>query len=652
MHVAENQDAELRTAGAWARQQLERNPQQRVAIVITRLERDADRSLRLIKEGLIPGWQNAGASENNIVNISYGRKLIDYPAISMAVLALRWLHSDLSTTELSPLLLTSLLDSTGSDALARIELRLRQRPDQSWSPRALLAEASSRHGGTAADAVLARIRHIAELRDRLPNRQSPSAWAALFDDILNRVRWPGLDPLDSSEFQLLNRWRELLNEVARLELVSPSMTAVEALGRVVAIAGETVYQAESDEAVVQVMGPLEAAGLQFDALWIAGVSDRNWPPSSRPLTLVSRELQRSHGMPDASPADTLDFSTRVLQRLLASAPQLTVSFSISEEDVQQSASELLGDLGANAAPGVLDPAWHARTHAACGIRLVSAADPVPPVTATEIVAGGAATIQRQFEEPISAFAIGRLGVRLLWPITAGLPPNVRGSLIHAALHRLYATCPTRADIRDWISSDLDARLEQAIRTAFYALETNADAVLRRLLQLEKQRVTNLLRGVIAVDAKRDAFRVQAVEQKLEASVAGIRLRLRLDRIDLDEAGGALILDYKTGAPKKLLDREKNPRDLQLLVYASAVRGPVAGIGLFNIDSRAIELDTAGRATLPDENWDTVLAEWQRQVTLSAQQMAAGDVRVNRWRTSRTAKALALLSRYQELLREP
>jgi RecB family exonuclease len=233
-----------------------------------------------------------------------------------------------------------------------------------------------------------------------------------------------------------------------------------------------------------------------------------------------------------------------------------------------------------------------------------------------------------------------------------LPPNVRGSLIHAALHRLYATCPTRADIRDWISSDLDARLEQAIRTAFYALETNADAVLRRLLQLEKQRVTNLLRGVIAVDAKRDAFRVQAVEQKLEASVAGIRLRLRLDRIDLDEAGGALILDYKTGAPKKLLDREKNPRDLQLLVYASAVRGPVAGIGLFNIDSRAIELDTAGRATLPDENWDTVLAEWQRQVTLSAQQMAAGDVRVNRWQTSRTARALALLSRYQELLREP
>jgi hypothetical protein len=430
------------------------------------------------------------------------------------------------------------------------------------------------------------------------------------------------------------------------------MTAVEALGRVVAIAGEAVYQAESHEAVVQVMGPLEAAGLQFDALWIAGVSDRNWPPSSRPLSLVSRELQRSHAMPDASPADTLDFSTRVLQRLLASAPQVTVSFSISEDDVQQSASELLGEIGANAAPGIQDPAWHARTHAACGIRLVSAADPVPPVTATEIVAGGAATIQRQFEEPISAFAIGRLGVRLLWPITAGLPPNVRGSLIHAALHRLYATCPTRADIRDWISSDLDARLEQAIRTAFYALETNADAVLRRLLQLEKQRVTNLLRGVIAVDAKRDAFRVQAVEQKLEASVAGVRLRLRLDRLDLDESGGALILDYKTGAPKKLLDREKNPRDLQLLVYASAVREPVAGIGLFNIDSRAIELDAAGRATLPDENWDTILAQWQRQVTLSAQQMAAGDVRVNRWQTSRTARSLALLSRYQELLREP
>jgi probable DNA repair protein len=544
-----------------------------------------------------------------------------------------------------------LLDTSACEELTRVELRLRQQPDQTWTPRKLLAEISSSCGVAEDDAALNRIRHIAACRAELPKRQSPAAWVALFDAVLGKIRWPGESPLDSSEFQLFNRWRELLNDVARLELVSSTMTAGEASGRVAAIAGETVFQPESDDALVQVMGPLEAAGLSFGQLWITGVTDRNWPAASRPLSLVSRDLQRSHGMPDATPTDTLDFARRVLQRLTASAQQVIVSFPSTEDDVQQSASELLQEFNMIEFPDASDPGWHARAHSGSGAQLIRAPDPVPPVTASEIIAGGAATLQRQVEDPFGAFVTGRLGVQVLWPIAPGLPPVIRGSLIHAALHRLYEECPSREAIRAWISSDLDARLERAVRAAFRVQERNADAVLRRLLQLEKMRVKNLLRSVVELDANRNFIRVHAVEQKFELRIEGLNLRVRLDRVDLCEADEALIIDYKTGVPRALLDRDKNLKDLQLMVYARAIPGPVGGIGLLNVDSRGIELDAIGRAQMPGADWDAQLSEWQEPLTRTATQMSAGDVRVSRWQTARSRRAFALLSRYQELLLE-
>ena len=55
-HLAsfEDPDAELRAAGAWARDLLQRKPGKSVAIVAMHLERDAQRHARLVREGLAP----------------------------------------------------------------------------------------------------------------------------------------------------------------------------------------------------------------------------------------------------------------------------------------------------------------------------------------------------------------------------------------------------------------------------------------------------------------------------------------------------------------------------------------------------------------------------------------------------------------------
>ena len=647
----ENSDAELRAAGAWARRELSRDPATRLAIVVTHLEQNAARCLRLIKEGLIPGWQNASAVQNSVINISYGKKLTEYPAIAMALMVISWLHRDLSSRDISTLLRASVFAAPSSDARIRIELRLRDMPEQSWSPGQLLKHFETHTDQDDPGDGMDVIRTLAATRESLPARQSPEKWVLLYNELLADMGWPGPESLSSSEFQTVNRWRELLNEVARLALVSETMTSAEALGRVATIASETIFQPEGGNALLNVMGPLEAAGLEFDCLWVTGMTSSNWPPVGRSLPLISRELQRLKNMPDSTPADTLEYATRVMHRLVASSAQTVFSYPQTHSDAQQSPSELLTNFTVTADAKNADPGWHASSFVGSALIIDSVLDPVPPVLQGERIVGGASTIQQQFTEPFAAFVSGRLGVRGLWPMLAGLPPNIRGSLIHNALQRLYADCPSREEIQQWDKVQIEQRTESAVQAAFRRHELHADSMLQQLLSLEKTRVKQLLQGVIRVDCSRKDFRVNTVEQAFDFTLAGLAMRLRVDRIDTGSDGQKIILDYKTGTPKRLLDREQNPKDMQLVVYACAVGEDVGGLGLFNIDSRSIALDAASRDLSPKLDWDSSLANWKHQVEIAAREIAAGDIRINAFSNAQQARPLGLLSRYRELLHE-
>ena len=233
----------------------------------------------------------------------------------------------------------------------------------------------------------------------------------------------------------------------------------------------------------------------------------------------------------------------------------------------------------------------------------------------------------------------------------GLAPNVRGNLLHDALHTLYADCPNRDEIAAWDATEIAARCESAVAAAFASYERNADSVLLHLLELEKQRAGELLRGVIAIDATRSNFSIAGVENTVTAEIGGLPLTLRYDRVDHHADGAATILDYKTGRPRQLLDRHGEPRDIQLVAYSCTLSEPVVAIGLFNIDARAISLDMAGPEFTPKLEWPASLQHWQEQVRIAAAEIAKGDVRLSDSLNATQARPLGLLSRYRELLNE-
>lgn len=645
-------ESELRAAGAWARTQLEENPDSRIAIVSPILESGAAAITRLIREGLVPGWQYGGSAFESAANVSYGRKLSEYPAISIALLLIRWIQQGLTSRELSLLLRSRCVGGPQADGRSRIELTMRRYPDRLWTPQDFL---SVLQGVDESPDSVTFLECVTELSKVVPvqgERVSPSEWARRIDATLTAARWPGDMVLDSREFQLVNRWRELLNEFAGIEVVMPRIDLADSCQRLTALASETLYQPESGRGLVRVLGTLEAAGMEFDSLWISGLDASQWPPASRPASLISNALQRKYSMPDATPGDTLSFAKRVLDRLTASAGTCMVSWALIREDAEVTASSLLEGFSGGERPQVADPGWYAKSLFGRADVEVRTDDVAPQVAADEHVRGGAYTVQRQHEEPFSAFVYGRLGVRPLEPITPGLSPGVRGNIIHNALHNLLAGKPTQVEISAWSAGSREQRIGSAIDSALAEHARHADPVLRRIIGLERSRLRQLLQDFIQAEFDRPEFAVVDVEKAVDYEAFGVRLGLRIDRIDRLANDRLLIIDYKTGLPKSFLDRAGEPTELQLIVYAEALQSDIGGLALINVDSRAINYKGAGGDGGPwkaraEEEWNATLDSWRRLVQQALQDISAGDVRINLLHSASESRPLNILSRKEE-----
>lgn len=649
MATFDQESAELRAAGAWAREKLESMPEARVAVVIPALEANAADIGRLVREGLAPGWQLGSTRHRAAVNVSYGRRLSDYPAISTALLLLRWTVRGLAGRELSILLRSRCIGSESLGERARLEHALRAQPDREWTAANFIAVLGSPDDSAGQPSFVDIARSVRDFSADAERRKTPLECVKAIDALLQAVGWPGDSPLDSAGFQLNNRWRELLNDFARVVAVLPTLSLTDAIPRISSLAAETIWQPEAETAIVEVMGFLEAAGMEFDYLWICGMDAAQWPPPARPTPFLSPVLQRDRGMPDATPGATLEFSQKVLDRLTRSAGECVVSWSRTRDDTELTVSALLDTIEATQYDGPGDPGWSAQSMMGTAAFEEIAGDPAPPVDAQEQVGGGAYTVQQQFSEPFSAFVHGRLRVRLLDQFWTGLSPGIRGNIIHNALHNLLAERPSQQELVAWSPAERGRRIGSAVDAALAPHIRDADEVIRRIIGLERGRLLQLLSDFIDAETGREPFSVMDVEKKIQFEACGVRLGFRVDRIDQADDGRLLVIDYKTGQPKTFVKQSGELKDVQLVVYAAALDADIGGLVFINVDSRAVVYRAAGSAWngADDDTWPDTLRAWQAEVHAAIEALARGDVRLNIRQSGSASRPLAILSRIEE-----
>lgn len=665
-------EAEIRLAAAWAHERLQRHPEQRIAVVATQIGQQRRELQRLFSEMTAPATYLGQTNRRPPFNLSLGEPLSDCALVAHALLALALIQGEQPLNSIGQLLRSPFIGAHAGEWEGRALCDATLRRD--GIPRLDLRQLAARLGRFErtdlrhCPDLLARLAAVIELRGKLPRHDTPNRWAGHLKRLLGALGWPGGQALDSHEYQQHERAQRLFSDLAGLGKVRPRMSFAEAVGQLRALAGDAVFQAESAPAPIQILGPLEAAGMDFDATWLLGMDDQNWPPAPRPDPLLPTELQRQLGMPHASAARELDFARSLLERLACSAPLVIASHAGSAGEREQRVSPLVQDWPLVEAQAVVGNAVSDLRTACAKVERLEALPAAQAGSAPAEPRGGAGLLAAQASCPFQAVARYRLGARPLDEPSTSADGALLGTLVHALLQRVWQRLRDSHTLAATDNSAVQALLEPlAAATLDDIGRRRPDLFTPRFRAIERARLSRLLGDWLELERRRtQSFEVLALEQDRVIELCGLQLSTRADRVDRLADGSLAIIDYKTG---RSVGRQgwfdERLTEPQLPLYCLHEAGDVGAALLARVrrDDRGCQFiglsraaDVAPGVDVPDPerdgaDWPGMLTHWQRALTGLADEIAAGRADPTPSRQACEYCPLGALCRVQEMLRE-
>lgn len=605
--------AEIRRSAAWARALLEEYPETQIGVIVAPdLTRSRPRVDRVFSQVLGRG----------AFHLSVGPVLAEHPLIHSALLMLEFARGSLPLPRAGMLLRSPFLGGSEKEWSKRAQLDARLRKNGVWevSLAGLLQEAGS-------CPELQRVLRRAQKQLRtIPEEQLPSQWTSGIQDLLEALGWPGDRTPTSVEFQTIGEWRALLSGFASLDLTAQPMNFAQVIDWLRQQSVDIRFQVEDEGAPVQVMGMLEAAGLRFDHLWIMGLHDEALPAAANPDPFLPTSLQRRRRLPHSSAERELEFATKLLDRLLASAPDIMLSYAETEGDRALAPSPLV-------AGGVWleNDAEQVREDAV--VLFDEIQDEGGPALAQADSTGGAAIFKDMAACPFRAFAKHRLAARPLEETDLGLSYRDRGTTVHKALEVIWRELGSHARLMELSPLELET-----------LIASGADAAVAKLgpgigRDLEKRRLQKLLPEWMTLEKSRTPFAVAGIEAERDVAIGGLQVKVRADRVDALPNGSQIILDYKTGQLKSRVWEGDRPDEPQLPLYSATNDQSVAGAAFAVIRTGELQfrgLSGAG-ATLPGMAkmkidpplaFEAQIEEWRRVLERLAGNFRAGRAEVN------------------------
>ena len=645
-------NAECRAAVAWAQQQLAANRHAQLAIVSPALANVRRLLTDLLDDAFHPQTLHGSLLElPRCYDFSLGLALAQYPLVHSALQLLSWASSkaSLQFDQVAALLLDHYWGLAAErDARARLDGYLRKQLNASYRLDALIKQVGRlQDEGWALSGLLDQLKKIAAFQSK--PAQLPSLWLADFTALLSNLAWAQTRPLSSHEYQTQQAFYKSMQELAALDGLMGKVSAIQAWQKISVLMRQTIFQPEAKgDTHIQLLGLLETPALQLDAMWVMNMNDQHSPAPVKLNPLLPAQVQRDLGTPNASAVVQSQFAGLVQQRLMHSAATLIFSYALKEEDRELRPSPLLADLPLSHIP--LPSMQTLAERLAVPARLDMLEDSVaPPLLADEKISGGVKLLATQAVCPAWAFYQYRLGAGQLQTPVDGLDSMARGSLLHQVLQFFWQDCQSLACLK---AMDEQARMNAinaAITKAAEAAKLDGQATLpAQVLQIEHNRLRQLLNEWLDVECERADFAVQDCEKKVSLDLDGLPLNLSIDRIDRLVDGRLVVIDYKTGNRVDYKswadDRIAEP---QLPIYAVlALMGEeVAAVCFAKL--RRDDMKFAGlaaeRDVLPNvldisdkrsnkafngfADWPAVLSHWHSSLKAVAAEIKAGEAGV-------------------------
>jgi ATP-dependent helicase/nuclease subunit B len=644
----EDEQQELYVAARWTCRFLEERPHGRVAVIVPGLELERREIDRVFREVLAPELQDIRVGgQTGPFEFSIGTSLAEIPMVAAAFDLLQWATEPLPLERVSRLLLSHYFAMTDSERGIRAEFdafELRKarmlRPEISLDELVAITERSKRKGRLPL--LIATLRSLRVVVNRLRglDARTHAEWSERMRELLNSAAW-GPDSQETSfEFQVRRKWESALDELATLDFDGVTIDFQQALTELMQIARQTMFAPESRDAPVQIVGPLEAAGAIFDAVWFLRAGELNWPLETSSNSLLPWHLQRELGMPGTDVARDDTYARRITERIAWSAQTIVFSYAKETLEGSQKSSPVLAGLKLDevAIADIVEAEAEPTV-----VELEEIADVAQvQVLPDRVIRGGARILELQAACAFRAFAEQRLWATDLESIEPGMDARESGTIVHKVLEIFWDNVRTQDTLRAMTVQQRNEMLKQCIAEGLNkTLEASVTTWDAAYLEVQQERLRKLLSGWLDLELDRKApFEVQLSEKEFrDVRVGPLRLNVRMDRVDKVEGGGVLI-DYKTGnaSPNDWLTSRPDAPQLPLyaiLSQADQLQGVAFGLvragegrGLkgyaVNDDillGKPVKLKEAPTLEAQVEQWRTVLEAL-------AEEFHSGDARVH------------------------
>ncbi|OGT44756.1 MAG: hypothetical protein A3F42_05385 [Gammaproteobacteria bacterium RIFCSPHIGHO2_12_FULL_37_34] len=564
-----NHDTEITTIARFAKTIARREPDAMIGCVVPTLEKTRDRVMQIFSE-VFSDEKTYGISINPPFNISAGKSLSRYPIIHTALLLLNLYDDVISSETFSYLLRSPFLGEAEAERMqrARFDYFIRKKNINIIYLKPMLNQQNQPSLIKNCPSFARRIQQFLSFLDQEKKINGYGHWSQVFHQSLSLLGWPGERSLNSEEYQVVENWFKTTLQLARLDDILQPIDIKQALKALQHILDQAIFQIQTPEASIQILGTLEAAALPFDYLWVAGMDDRAWPPQAQPNPFIPRRIQRTLHMPHATAERELFYCQQLIQQFKQSAREIIFSHAEMEDDLPLQVSPLIQDLPEIECVQLkLDPALvHSEYiyHSRLLEKLVD--DVAPPLPINEVAHGGVNVIKQQALCPFKAFAEIRLYAQPLESPLPGLRAKDRGTLLHLALEKIWEELHDHQRLLELDETALNKLIDECI---IQTIDQVADVRNKsNYFILEKKRLHRLIYAWLQIEKNRQPFTVSMQEKSVRLTLDKLTIAIRIDRIDEFSGGKKLIIDYKTGKHNHINNWfGDRPEDPQLPLYA-------------------------------------------------------------------------------------
>ncbi len=576
-------------------------------------------------------------------NLSIGQSLMDYPMISQAVVLLNPRTSLYSDHDIRIFLSTPYIKGSQTE----------------WLSRALILETNRhlKHTKVPKKIWLSEIEQnnpiLHQLFDTLPpypDQALPSEWAKCYHQRLMHFGFPGDYGLTSTLYQCYEKWQSVLNDFAQLDRVESLLPAEEAFELLKTLLKRTIFQPQSPSASIQVLGMLEAAGCEFDAIWMTGLTDLTLPATGQLTPFIPIPIQQKLGMPYASQEKEYQIAKKRLNRFQRSCDEFVVSYAHISDDKPNMPSPLINDYPDLPVPRAIQ-GYQKPNH------WQIYKDPEAlPLQIGESIRGGSRILANQAQCPFKAYAAHRLAIQDSEKAIDGLDSREKGTLVHLILQTIWEELENQDNLLAMATDGLDKlvmkTIDNCVPQVFQHTQTPFE---QSVISLEKNKLHKLILNVLEEEKKRPPFHVSAVEQTCDYDFKQFSIKLKFDRLDtINEDGSKWIIDYKSTIPTGKPWLDDRPDDAQLLLYA-LLDDDIRTLSYMQIQSGNIKHQgfsehppaIKGIAAAKSKTWADYRLKWQNVVSDLADEFSKGIVRPQPKKTT-----ICITCPYRQLCRHP